>query len=139
MPGGTRAGMTKTTRTGRGSTSKYAARPEQTPPTMRSDPRRKTPPVVSPTAPQLSHGGSGARKRGRGGRALVGWWAALDRSAAHQQVVNDPDNRQQQQQMNEPTADAEGEAEEPQDEEHDDDGPDQASHKYLPKRIPGYM
>src|SRR6202030_4177960 len=65
MPGGSSARITNTTRTRRGSTPKYTARPEQTPPTMRSDPRRKTPPVVSLTANQLSHA-CRAKKEGAG-------------------------------------------------------------------------
>src|SRR6202043_2728512 len=92
--------------------------------TAQDAPRRLThdPPIIAR--------GEG-KKRGRGGRALVEGWA-LARPAAHQQVVNNPDDRQHQQQVNQPTADPEGEPEEPQHEEHDYDRPDQTGHEYLP-------
>src|SRR6266849_6103441 len=99
IPGGIRARTTKTIRTNSGSTPKYVARPEQTPPMMRSDPRRKTPPVVSPMARQLSHFARGT-KRGRAWRAL-GDSAPLDGSPADQQVIDDADDCQDQQQVDE--------------------------------------
>src|SRR6266568_3834511 len=93
IPGGRMARMTKTMRTSSGSTPKKAARPEQTPPIMRSDPRRKAPPVVSPMARQLSHFGHRQKREGAPGAPSPNL-ALLDGSPADEQVVDDADDRQ---------------------------------------------
>src|SRR5438309_10814250 len=105
---------------------------------MRSEPRRKTPPVVSPIAGPLSH--VEKRKKGRArARPRVGKAGRLDRSPTDQQVVDDADDRQHQQEMDQATADLQGNAQQPQDEEDDNDRPDQASHRNLPELISRYV
>src|SRR5438445_10533215 len=99
---------------------------------MRSDPRRKAPPVDSPMARQLSHFGPPAKKRARLARPRRNLERS-DGSPADQQVVNDADDRQDQQQVDEASGEVEREAQQPQHEEDDDHGPDQTHHDEPPR------
>src|SRR6266550_8345024 len=131
-PGGRKARMTKTMRTSSASTPKKVARPEQTPPTMRSDPRRRAPPVVSPMARQLSHFVHRPKNEGAPGAPSPNL-ELLDGPPADQQVVDDADDRQDQQQVDETPGHVEREAQQPQHEEDDDHGPDQTHHQEPPR------
>src|SRR5437588_11910899 len=101
---------------------------------MRSEPRRKTPPVVSPIAGPLSHVEK-RKKRARPSAPSRRQAGGLDRSPTDQQVVDDADDRQHEQEMDQATADLQGNAQQPPDEEDDNDRPDQASHRNLPDLI----
>src|SRR6266581_3396020 len=100
---------------------------------MRSDPRRKAPPVVSPMARQLSHFGHRQKREGAPGAPSPNL-ALLDGSPADEQVVDDADDRQDQQEVDEAPGDVEREAQQPQHEENDHNRPDQTDHEEPPPK-----
>jgi hypothetical protein len=76
-------------------------------------------------AGKLSHVEGNKKGRAHGAPYRV---AGLDRAAAGQQVVDDPDDCQHQQKEDQRTPDVQGEPEQPENEEDDNHGPNQPDH-----------